>query len=78
MNALTIENKHSNVNLDLCIGCGNCAVTCENGAISLKKKEKGMVPPKNQDAMYQKIMMKKKGLGGTLKMMGKMILKKKI
>ena len=78
MNALTIENKHSNVNLDLCIGCGNCAATCENGAISLKKKEKEIVPLKNQGAMYQKIMMKKKGLGGSLKMMGKMILKKKI
>ena len=49
-----------------------------SSANTIKKKEKGMVPPKNQDAMYQKIMMKKKGLGGTLKMMGKMILKKKI
>jgi ferredoxin len=78
MNALTIQNNKSQVNLDRCIGCGNCIVTCENKAITLKKKEKEMTPPKNQDAMYQKIMMKKKGLGGTLKMMGKMIMKKKI
>ncbi|MFW9895787.1 MAG: ATP-binding protein [Candidatus Thorarchaeota archaeon] len=78
MHALTIENKHSTVNLDLCIGCGICAANCENGAISLIKKEKEIVPPKDQGAMYQKIMMKEKGLGGTLKMMGKMLLKKKI
>ena len=56
----------------------NCVVTCESNAIKLQKKEKEMVPPKTFGALMQKIMMKKRGFLGSMKMMGKMILKKQI
>lgn len=73
MEAITMIDDKAIVDLNRCIGCGNCAAICGQKAITLIKKEKVAVPPKNQDAMYQKIMMKKRGFLGTLKMIGKMI-----
>jgi len=78
MEALSLINNISTVDYDRCIGCGNCVVTCESGAIKLQKKEKEMAPPKTYDALMQKIMMKKRGILGSMKMMGKMLLKKQI
>jgi len=78
MEALSLINKIATVDYDRCIGCGNCVVTCESGAIKLQKKEKEKVPPKDFNALLQKIMMKKRGFLGSMKMMGKMILKKQI
>ena len=78
MEALSLINNIATVDYDRCIGCGNCVVTCESDAIKLQKKEKEMVPPKTYDALMQKIMMKKRGFLGSMKMMGKMILKKQI
>lgn len=56
----------------------NCVVTCPSGALQLEKKKKEIVPPKDFDALLQKIMIKKRGFVGSLKMMGKMLLKKQI
>lgn len=78
MEALSLINNISTVDYDRCIGCGNCVVTCKSGAIKLQKKEKEMVPPKTYDALMQKIMMKKRGFLGSMKMIGKMLLKKQI
>ncbi len=78
MEALSLINNISTVDYDRCIGCGNCIVTCESSAIKLQKKDKETVPPKTYDALMQKIMMKKRGFLGSMKMMGKMILKKQI
>jgi ferredoxin len=74
MDALLINDGHSYVNLDNCIGCGNCVVVCENDAIHLMKKEKELVPLKDRGALYQKIMMKRRGVWGTMKMVGRMML----
>ena len=78
MEALSLINNISTVDYDKCIGCGNCVVPCESNAIKLQKKEKEMVPPKDFDALLQKIMIIKRGFLGTMKMMGKMLLKKQI
>jgi electron transport complex protein RnfB len=40
------------VNLDRCIGCGNCVTICPSGANQLQKKHKEIVPPKNQQTLY--------------------------
>jgi ferredoxin len=74
LQALSIVNNVSTVNLDRCIGCGNCVTTCPSNAIQLQKKEKEKVPPKNFMSLMQKIMMKKKGTWGSLKLIGKKIL----
>jgi electron transport complex protein RnfB len=60
MNALTLVDNISIVNLDRCIGCGVCIPTCPSEAIHLRKKQKEKVPPKDWDALYQTIMEKKK------------------
>ncbi|MHA1241267.1 MAG: DUF362 domain-containing protein [Promethearchaeota archaeon] len=78
MEALSLVNNISEVDYDRCIGCGNCVTTCPSDAIKLKKNEKEKVPPKDMDALLQKIMIKKRGLWGSMKMMGKMLLKKQI
>ncbi len=78
MEAITNVNKKAVVNLDRCIGCGNCLVTCPSKAVSLVKKTQELVPPKTHDALYVKIIMKKKGFLGTLKLLGKILLGRKI
>lgn len=74
MDALTLVDNVSQVNLDFCLGCGNCVPSCPSGAMRLVKKSKELVPPKDIKKLYTKILMKKKGFIGTLKMLGQMIL----
>ncbi|MFW9874504.1 MAG: 4Fe-4S binding protein [Candidatus Thorarchaeota archaeon] len=78
MDAISIVDNVAVVNLDRCIGCGNCVATCGMNAISLYKKKKEVTPPKSSDRMYMKIMMKRRGLLGTLKMAGKILTGRKI
>jgi len=78
MEAISLVDNVAKINYDRCIGCGNCVVTCPSGAITLEKNKKEKVPPKDFDALLQKIMIKKRGFVGSLKMMGKMLLKKQI
>ena len=71
MEAISLQDKVAVVNLDRCIDCGACFVACKNGAHTLHKKEKTYVPPKNQDAMYQQIMVERFGIDDTMKMVSK-------
>jgi electron transport complex protein RnfB len=72
-----VDNK-AVVNLDRCIGCGNCVATCASKAMSLIKKSKELVPPKGHMDLYTKIIMKKRGFLGTMKMGLNIMLGKKI
>jgi Fe-S-cluster-containing hydrogenase component 2 len=74
MEARDIVNNVSTVNLARCIGCGNCVVTCESGATRLVKKENALVPPKDKDAAFMKIMSAKVGRWNMLKLRLKMSL----
>ncbi|MFX0005304.1 MAG: 4Fe-4S dicluster domain-containing protein [Promethearchaeota archaeon] len=78
MEAITIENNHAVVNLDRCIGCGNCVPTCGMKAMKLYKKKRIITPPKSSGRMYARLMMKKRGFIGTLKMVGKILTKSKV
>ncbi|MBP7737840.1 MAG: 4Fe-4S binding protein [Spirochaetes bacterium] len=71
MDAISMKDKTAMVNLDRCIGCGVCAAPCKNNAHMLRKKENTQVPPKNHDALYQKIMTERFGTGRVLTMAAK-------
>jgi Fe-S-cluster-containing hydrogenase component 2 len=73
MEAISMKDKTAVVNLDRCIGCGVCFAICPNDAHRLDKKEKSHVPPKNQDAMYQKIMVERYGMLNTMKTVSRVL-----
>jgi Na+-translocating ferredoxin:NAD+ oxidoreductase subunit B len=77
VDALTFDDRSNTptVNLDRCIGCGNCVVTCPSGAISLLKKEKQIVPPRDYEDLYDTIMTNKKGPLGKIGLAAKLIFK---
>lgn len=78
MDALISVNNHTEVLQSHCIGCGNCLNVCDNEAITLVKKEKETIPPKEQKEMYRKMVFERYGVIGSLKLMGKAVLGKKI
>ena len=78
LQARAIVNAVATVNLDRCIGCGICVANCESKANQLKKKEVELLPPKNTDALYTKIMTKKVGKWNMLKMGAKILLKLRV
>jgi electron transport complex protein RnfB len=65
----------SRVNLNRCLGCGNCVATCPSGAMSLVRKSQEVVPPVDQQDMYETIMAHKKGTFGKMKLVAKLVLK---
>jgi electron transport complex protein RnfB len=74
LQARTIVNGVASVNLDRCIGCGNCVVTCESHASRLRKKEDALVPPKDKNTTFMKIMSGKVGRWNMYKIRLKMLL----
>jgi Fe-S-cluster-containing hydrogenase component 2 len=61
MDAKAMVDGVAIVNLDRCIGCGNCVVLCPENANSLQKKEQEMVPPDNKEAYYKTLLSHKPG-----------------
>jgi Fe-S-cluster-containing hydrogenase component 2 len=78
MEALVSVNSHTEVLRSHCIGCGVCLNACANEAISLVKKEKETIPPKDVDEMHRKMITERYGVFGALKFMGKAVLGKRI
>ena len=78
MEARAIVSDVATVNLGRCIGCGICVANCESNASQLKKKDVELVPPKDTEALYTKIMTKKVGKLNMLKMGAKILLKLRV
>ena len=66
VNAATLTGPNGAANIDIgrCIGCGLCISTCPSNALQLKKKETQMIPPKDEEQLYDEIMANKKGALG--------------
>jgi electron transport complex protein RnfB len=78
MEAIRYVDGVSTVDLMLCIGCGLCVSTCPSEAIRLCGKVETKTPPRDQNALYQKILLERFGVMGTAKIVGKKILGMKI
>jgi ferredoxin len=55
IDAITIVDDVSTVNLNRCIGCGLCVTTCPEEALSLQLKTEIEAPPANVYELYMKI-----------------------
>ncbi|MFW9820200.1 MAG: 4Fe-4S binding protein, partial [Candidatus Thorarchaeota archaeon] len=56
MNAISIIDGLSEIDLEKCIGCGVCVPTCPEEAIKLEKNELEVIPPSNTKETYVAIM----------------------
>ncbi len=55
LDARSIVNGVATVNLERCIGCGNCVVSCPSQACRLRKREKESAPPMDSEMLYARI-----------------------
>lgn len=74
---LTGMSGVAKIDLSRCIGCGLCVPTCPSEAVRLKKKDRETVPPANDEALYDEIMLNKKGTLGQFQTVLKVALKMK-
>lgn len=66
------------INLDRCIGCGNCVVSCPSNAVRLRKKDSEQSFPRDLTGVYTRMLKKKVGNLGMLKVAAKALLKQKV
>ncbi|RLI66397.1 MAG: 4Fe-4S ferredoxin, partial [Promethearchaeia archaeon] len=78
MDAITIENKKSHVDLTRCIGCGLCTTTCTPQAIKLQKKEYVVEPPVNATELYMNMLRSRVGNAKMMLMLIRRLLGKKV
>jgi Fe-S-cluster-containing hydrogenase component 2 len=71
MDALSLVDEVTEVNLDRCIGCGLCVTSCPPEAIQLERKAKTTIPPKDRSSLYRQITVERFGVLGAAKVVGK-------
>ena len=64
--------------LNRCIGCGNCVAVCTTNAMELHRKDRDLLPPKDMDGLYMRIMSEKTGRWNMLKLGAKMLLRLRV
>jgi len=78
MDALDSSNGATRVEPHRCIGCGLCVTTCPSEALSLVAKERETVPPRDQRALYRKIMRERFGVLRAARMVGNALLGRRV
>ena len=78
MDALDSSNGATRVDHHRCIGCGLCVTTCPSEALQLVAKEQEIVPPRDQMALYKKILVERFGFLGAAWMAGKVLLGRRV
>ena len=63
------DTKAVSINEKKCIGCGLCVSTCPSNSLSLARKDKEFVPPKDLEELYCVIDQHKKSTLGKFSMM---------
>jgi heterodisulfide reductase subunit A-like polyferredoxin len=77
--ALSFDDKNdvATVNFGRCLGCGNCVTTCGPKAMSLVRRGKESIPPKNTEELTDIIMANKKGTLKKAKLAVRVMLKRR-
>ena len=78
MDAVSLDTGSAVIARTHCIGCGLCVATCPSGSITLTKKERPRVPPKNTPALYMQLYRVRYGSLGLAKAAGKHLLGMKV
>ena len=78
MDAITYPEGLAVVKVSSCIGCGLCITTCPTEAIQLFEKPEAKDPPRDQKALYKKILLERFGPLGAARLVGKKVLGMKI
>jgi Fe-S-cluster-containing hydrogenase component 2 len=78
MDARVMENGKAKVILNRCIGCGNCVTTCVSGASKMARNEKQLIPFRDKNETFEKIMAQKLGPWGMFKLRLKMFFGMKV
>lgn len=64
--ARTAAMKVSQVNSQICLGCGACISSCPNQAISLIPRQNHAIPPRTKRELFKKILIEKRRIGPFL------------
>jgi formate hydrogenlyase subunit 6/NADH:ubiquinone oxidoreductase subunit I len=78
MDAVSLDTGRAVIARTHCIGCGLCVGTCPSGSITLTKKDRPRVPPKNTPALYMQLYRDRYGTFGLAKAAGKHLLGMKV
>ena len=78
MDAVTLIDGISHVDLTRCIGCGLCTTTCEPEAMQLQHKEQPVKPAENAVEMYMNMLRNRVGNAQMLIMLTKRLLRMRI
>jgi len=78
MDALDSSNGATRVESHRCIGCGLCVTTCPSEALSLVAREQETVPPRDQRALYRRIIVERFGVLRTARMVAGALLGRRV
>ncbi len=78
MDAVTLIDGISHVDLTRCIGCGLCTTNCEPQAMQLEHKEQTVKPPENAVKLYMNMLRNRVGNAQMLIMLAKRLFRMKI
>jgi electron transport complex protein RnfB len=78
MDALDSADGATRVDQERCIGCGLCVSTCPSDRVALGPKEAEVVAPRDQRALYGRILVERFGVLRVARMVGAALLDQKV
>ena len=72
---MTVPGKQQTARVDLnrCLGCGQCVTVCPREAITLHKKAAAIEPPETRETLLEILKAHRNGPLGTARLIGKLV-----